>query len=52
VLRFDADEDECSPELRRQPATGGCAVMFRPWMFAGFSASFRFVCVSARDLTM
>jgi hypothetical protein len=36
VLRFDADEGECSPELRRQSATGGSAVMFRPWVFADF----------------
>jgi hypothetical protein len=40
VLRFDADEGECRPELRRQPATGGSAVIFQPWVFAGFQAGF------------
>jgi len=40
VLRFDADEGECSPELQGQSATGGSAVMFRPWVFAGFQAGF------------
>ena len=52
MLRFDADEDEYSPELRCQPAPRGSAVMILPWVFAGFQVGFWFVPIPTLGFTV